>query len=254
MFSLTLVETLFAVKVVEPCVTVPIQGYTVSAMGVPKYMFYSVNIDSYNFNSSTSSSPLSGSGKQAIIDSGTTINYLPTSIANAYNALFQPPATYSFVDGNYHVDCNAKVPSFAVTIGGKKFTIDKKDQILPNGIGSDGKLTCITGTSDGGDPADSYSIFVLFVFPLDIRLEDGTLNVLQVVIPSCIMSYRRSTSTPREYRYLNAQNTDLCHSKPVSFLAITRLFDGQKHKNVISTRTDKSILTPPLVSLVKLVS
>lgn len=149
------------VKTIEPCVTVPVQGYTVSSTTTPKYLFYTVNIDAYIFNGT---SPVTGSGKQAILDSGTTLNYLPTTLADAYNARFVPPAVFSPDDGAYIVNCNAKVPSFAVQIGGKTFTIDGKDQILPS-TGPDGKVQCISGTTDGGDPADPNSIFIMCVIP-----------------------------------------------------------------------------------------
>jgi hypothetical protein len=145
------------VKTIEPCVTVPVQGFTVSSTATPKYMFYTVNIYAYIFNGT---SPVTGSGKHAILDSGTTLNYLPTALADAYNARFVPPAVFSADAGVYYVDCDAKVPSFAVQIGGKKFTIDAKDQILPS-TGPDGKVQCISGTTDGGDPADPNSLYIM---------------------------------------------------------------------------------------------
>lgn len=128
------------------------------------YHYYTVDIDSFIYDGSAT---LTGSGKHAVLDTGTTLNYLPTEVAKAYNSKFLPPATYDKDSSTYFVDCHATVPEFQVRIGGKQFKIDGKDQILPAGTDSDGNEVCLSGTQDGGDPSDSTTVFILCAkFPL----------------------------------------------------------------------------------------
>lgn len=141
-------------------VTVPVQGTTFSTGGPKGYFFYAVDIDSYIFPGSKKLS-LTGAGKQAILDTGTTLNYVPTAIAKAYNAQFKPAAKFVKDEDTYYVECDATVPSFEVVIGGKTFTIDGKDQISPAGTDSNGKELCISGTQDGGDPSDPDTVYIM---------------------------------------------------------------------------------------------
>jgi hypothetical protein len=149
------------VKTTSTAATVPVQGYLVSSSPTAKYFFYTVDIDAYIFSGS---SKLSTNGS-AILDTGTTLNYVPTEVARAYNADFKPAATYVEDEDTYYVDCNAKAPAFSVKIGGKSFAIDGRDNILPVGTDDDGKEVCISGTQNGGEASDD-NIFILFVtFP-----------------------------------------------------------------------------------------
>lgn len=126
------------VKTMDPVVTVPIQQWHASSGMM--YAYYLIDVDSFVFNGSTHST---GSTMQAVLDTGTTVNFLPPAIAEAFNAMFVPPAKYDPSYGLYFVACNATVPSFAVEIAGKEFTVDPKDNILP--IDSQ---SCITGISN----------------------------------------------------------------------------------------------------------
>jgi len=145
------------VKTTTPAVTLPVQGYAISSSS-SEFFYYTVDIDSYIYEGSTE---LTGSGKQAILDTGTTLNLVPTNVAKTYNAKFKPAATFDEDSGFYFVDCNATVPAFEVQIGGSKFSIDGKDQILLAGTDANGKETCISGTQDGGDPSNANNIFIL---------------------------------------------------------------------------------------------
>lgn len=89
------------------------------------------------------------------VDSGTTLNYYPTSIANAVNAAFSPPATYNDTEGAYVVDCNATAPAHSITIGGTEFTINPLDMILYAGDN-----VCISGIVDGGSDV-SQDLYIL---------------------------------------------------------------------------------------------
>jgi len=141
-------------------VTVPVQGTTFAPDGNGTgYFFYTVDIDSYIFPGS--GAKLTGAGKQAILDTGTTLNYVPTALAKAYNEKFVPAAKFSKAEDTYYVACNATVPSFEVVIGGKTFTVDAKDQILPSGTNEKGEEVCISGTQDGGDPSDPDTVYIM---------------------------------------------------------------------------------------------
>lgn len=144
----------------NPTVTVPVQYFSILPGSSQEYSYYLINIDSYVYNGSTK---LTGSGRQAILDTGTTFNWLPTDVAKAYNARFVPPAKFDQDAGVYYVACNATIPDFEVEIGGQKFEIDGKDLILPAGKDSNGKKVCISGTQDGGDPSNLHHVFVLCV-------------------------------------------------------------------------------------------
>lgn len=98
----------------------------------------------------------------AILDTGTTLNYVPTDVIELYANKFVPPAVFDDDVGAYVVNCRARVPPFTVTIGGKTFTIDGRDQILPIGTDDSGKEVCILGTMDGGPNVDG-NIFILCV-------------------------------------------------------------------------------------------
>ncbi|KAJ7308516.1 acid protease [Mycena albidolilacea] len=145
----------------KTAVTVPVQGYSAST-GEPSstdavFFYYTVDVDAYTFPGSTK---VATSNNNTILDSGTTLNLVPTKVAKAYNAQFVPKATLDRDSGLYFVDCNATVPAFSVTLGGKVFPIDARDQILDAGTDDDGNTVCITGTQDGGaDTPDN--VFIL---------------------------------------------------------------------------------------------
>jgi hypothetical protein len=145
-----------------------------SIQDYPKtYDFYTINIDSVLLHGK----PLPGSGGsgiQYIVDSGTTLNYFPTSVANAFNAAFEPPAVYSEDLGAYLVDCNAKKPALDILIGGTRFDTNPLDLILLAGTDENGNDYCISGVDDGGsDPTtdvyilgDTFQKNVVSVFDL----------------------------------------------------------------------------------------
>lgn len=123
------------------------------------YTFYAITIQGLTYERSNEtkwshskfSSPLEppsdASHIQVVIDSGTNLIYLPTGIAVAVNALFDPPAQFYTSYGGFAVNCSAKAPNFRVDIGGQTFFIDKKDLILDLGRGTG---LCVTGVNDAG--------------------------------------------------------------------------------------------------------
>ncbi|KAJ6526493.1 acid protease [Mycena vulgaris] len=149
------------VPVLENSVTVPIQGFSTMTTrnGLPgsNLFFYTVEVDSYTF---PGSDKVVTANNNTVLDTGTTVNFFPSPVAAAYAAQFSPPAMVDPKSGLYTIACNAIVPDFAVTIGGKTFPIDKRDQILPTGKDANNNTVCITGTQDGGaDQAGTVFIF-----------------------------------------------------------------------------------------------
>ncbi|KAJ7628928.1 aspartic peptidase domain-containing protein [Roridomyces roridus] len=152
-----------AVPVTNTTVSVPIEGYsarggvTSTAPGALS-LFYTIDVESLTFPGSEN---LTVSLNNTFIDTGTTFNYLPTDIAAAYNAAFDPPGVIDPDVGAFVVPCNATVPEFSLSIGGKTFTIDTRDQLFPLGppVGNE-TLMCYTGTQDGG-PAVATQQFIL---------------------------------------------------------------------------------------------
>jgi len=132
-----------------------VQNFTETPILLTKIEGFPVALDFYTIETqgfTVNGKVLTGSTDttQYIVDSGTTLNYLPTNLANAVNAAFDPPAVFSEEDGAYIVDCDAVAPTFAVIINGTQFFHNALDLILP--IGTErGKEVCISGVDDGGD-------------------------------------------------------------------------------------------------------
>lgn len=82
-----------------------------------------------------------------IVDSGTSLIYLPQAQVLYINAAFSPSATYDEDSGYDVVPCNASVPEVAVVIGGTAFSINANDMLLDLGLG-DSK--CVSGVQNSG--------------------------------------------------------------------------------------------------------
>ncbi|KAF8322526.1 acid protease [Clavulina sp. PMI_390] len=171
------------VATTAPTVVAPMQGLLSQHYGF-QYWYYIVDIDKYVF---PGSAHLTTASNVTILDTGTTLNYIPTDSAAAYNAAFKPPAKYSDDWGGYVVECDAKVPAFDVVIGGKSFSIDAKDQLLPLGVYEHGKELCYSGTQDGG-PAEDGNIFIL-----------GDVFLHNVVATFDIQAYQITLSQRKSY-------------------------------------------------------
>ncbi|CZR50183.1 related to pepsin II-1 precursor [Phialocephala subalpina] len=135
-----------------PILITSIDGY------LQTYDFYTINIEGITLNGKTVRG--SSGATQYIVDSGTTLNYFPTSIANAINRAFVPPAVYSDDDGAYIVSCTATAPSLGININGTIFYTNPLDMILLAGTGEDGNDVCISGIDDGGSDA-AEDVYIL---------------------------------------------------------------------------------------------
>ncbi|KAF5376833.1 hypothetical protein D9757_008895 [Collybiopsis confluens] len=159
------------VPVTRTQVTVPIQGYDAATFlpenkTHPTYFYYTIDVESMSFT---------GNKRVFGTTNRTTLNYVPTNVANAFAAAFDPPAVFDDDFGVYVVVCSAKVPEFTVNIAGKVFTVDRADNLLPLGIqDGDGNDLCASGTSGRGDTFIHNS-----VLSFDIEAKDVTITQRQ---------------------------------------------------------------------------
>ncbi|CZR55318.1 uncharacterized protein PAC_05205 [Phialocephala subalpina] len=125
----------------------------------PAYQFYTIGVDSFVYKNSKSAKI------QYIVDSGTTLNYVPSAEAAAINALFVPPAQN--VNGNYMVQCNAEAPQVGIKVNGTTIALNPADMILK---ANERGTQCQSGIADGGSGpfmlGDVFLVNVLAVFDL----------------------------------------------------------------------------------------
>lgn len=139
----------------------PFQLLTTAGVALDEthYTFYTITTNGFQYKGAQDSwgagnwltnfgAPNDPTQVQVVIDSGTTINYLPYSIANAVNMLFEPAAQFNAQDKLYHVNCNAKAPRFGVKIGLEIFYINPVDMIVK----AEGNrcYTAVTSAGEGG--------------------------------------------------------------------------------------------------------
>ncbi|KAI9703050.1 MAG: hypothetical protein M1820_006041 [Bogoriella megaspora] len=130
-----------------------------------QYAFYLIYPDAFVYQGSTDKKRQAYSSRQnaanaslaTIVDSGTTLAYLPNQVVEDVAALFNPPAVYLENEGGFFVACNATVPEFGVQIGGKVLYINPVDLVLQDQVDPDTGF-CLTGIQPGGDEG---SIFIL---------------------------------------------------------------------------------------------
>jgi Eukaryotic aspartyl protease len=107
-----------------------IKKTTIFGSGLPQYGFYTMVPDAIVYPGAPAIQ-----SENYIVDSGTTLMYAPTAVANAINKLITPPST----DGQTF-SCNATAPAVGIKIGGKTFNINPADMLLDAGNG-----LCISG-------------------------------------------------------------------------------------------------------------
>ncbi|KAK5120470.1 hypothetical protein LTR85_006125 [Meristemomyces frigidus] len=122
--------------------------------------FYSILPDGYVYKNNASVITTYPTTYDAIVDSGTTLLYVPTAVASGYIASFEPPAVV--YEGDYYCPCNATAPYFGIEIAGETFNISSADIILPDSgfvSNATGIEYCLIGVLDGGSGADGLTIF-----------------------------------------------------------------------------------------------
>lgn len=115
-----------------------------TAQGGSADTFYTITPDALVYKGAATKN-----SAQYIVDSGTSLTYLPTTVAKTVAGLFSPKATLDSSQGAYFVSCTATAPSFGVKIGGTTFTLNPKDLIL-QGQKDTTTGKCLLGLTDGG--------------------------------------------------------------------------------------------------------
>ncbi|KAF2159236.1 hypothetical protein M409DRAFT_71135 [Zasmidium cellare ATCC 36951] len=110
--------------------------------GEPVYEFYTIDVDGFAISTSTSTqfnpydndnpykTPLVGNDTDVIVDSGTSLCYVPDDVAAELADAFDPPATWDASTYAYFVDCDATAPVFGVSIEEKIFFVNAEDIII----------------------------------------------------------------------------------------------------------------------------
>lgn len=138
--------------------TIDINGYAVSSD-------YNAQFSSPT-NSNQKVTPLLSPNVQSIVDSGSSMCYVPDQVCESLIAAFSPPGQFDQENGIYTVPCTSRVPLFGVSIANKVFFLDPEDIV---GQAVD-ERNCILGVqSNGGSTnvlGDSFLHNVLAVFDL----------------------------------------------------------------------------------------
>lgn len=134
---------------------------------ITEYTFYTIIADAYIYEGSANTSATINSTAAwnklfptaaattnttqfpIVVDSGTTLLFLPTELFTDLLALFDPPATVVAGLGLALAPCNASVPALGVQIGGVVFDISPADMLLQSQVDPD-TGNCLVGLQDGG--------------------------------------------------------------------------------------------------------
>lgn len=109
--------------------------------GEPVYEFYTIDVVGFAVSNATSTQfnpfdndnplkiPLLGNGTDVIVDSGTSLCYVPDNVADELAQAFSPEATWDPSSDAYFVQCNATAPVFGVGIDNKIFYVNAADMV-----------------------------------------------------------------------------------------------------------------------------
>ncbi|KAF3763818.1 acid protease [Cryphonectria parasitica EP155] len=130
-----------------------------------QYSFYTIIADAYIYEgSSNQTDALAESWSEAyapetvnttqfpiIVDSGTTLLYLPTELYDDIAALYDPAVVYIDDQGASFAPCDASVPYLGVQINGTVFDISEADMLMQEyTVELSGTEYCLIGPQDGG--------------------------------------------------------------------------------------------------------
>ncbi|KAJ4422632.1 hypothetical protein N0V82_002751 [Gnomoniopsis sp. IMI 355080] len=126
------------------------------------YSFYTIVADAYiyegsekrthvntaSWNSLFSDVVVNTTQFPVIVDSGTTLLYLPTEMYEDLIALYDPPAIYIPEQFAAFAPCNASVPKLSIQINGTVFPISEADMLMQDVTDPDTGY-CLIGPQDG---------------------------------------------------------------------------------------------------------
>ena len=102
-----------------------------------KLSYYTITPNGYNLDGKPEKTDF-----PVVIDTGTTLVYLPPALAKTINEAFDPPSVFVAAENGvafdlWENDCNATPPKFAITIGGQDFYISPDELLLTGESGYD---------------------------------------------------------------------------------------------------------------------
>ncbi|KAH8879948.1 acid protease [Thozetella sp. PMI_491] len=138
------VENLAATSVENTYYTIIPDGFT----------FGRLNTTNFNYSNPTWNGLFNDTNKSqfpVMIDSGATLSYLPRDIVLPYVRQFTGPV--GRFGGQYWAPCNATIPAFGITIGGKTFYLNNSDllqqEVQQEQLYNDTPITlCLIGMMD----------------------------------------------------------------------------------------------------------
>ncbi|KAI9369852.1 aspartic peptidase domain-containing protein [Aspergillus egyptiacus] len=150
-----------------PWTTVPAEFYEAADLrsrnGTRVRSYWATTVDSITYGSSNTWD----SSYQAIVDTGAPLTSVPRSVAEEFNSLFDPPATWNEIQQAYAVDCDSSAPAFSFRVGGTTFDLDPADLILHTGQESRGEDLCLSAITPGieiqRDPNDASNTTELYI-------------------------------------------------------------------------------------------
>ncbi|KAK1597549.1 eukaryotic aspartyl protease [Colletotrichum navitas] len=130
-----------------------------------QYSYYTVLVDGIRWGSTSDTRRF-----LYLVDTGTTLMYVPPPIAEAIARSFSPSAVYLFQYGGYFAPCHAIAPKIAVVIEGASFFINPVDLIYPGLVDP---LTgyCQIGITTGG--TGPYILGTVFLHNVEAYFDVG---------------------------------------------------------------------------------
>ncbi|GAA5835996.1 hypothetical protein JCM11251_006622 [Rhodosporidiobolus azoricus] len=115
--------------------------------------FWAVESDGLAINGSV----VQGTSMRAVIDSGTTLIRLPTSVAESFYS--QIPGASPSTDGNWVIPCNTRFSSFGFVFEGRLFEIPPED--LVRAISRDRRQCALTISGGGTRDVDGTPVAII---------------------------------------------------------------------------------------------
>ncbi|KAK1751155.1 aspartic-type endopeptidase [Echria macrotheca] len=109
-----------------------------------EYSFYTIIPDGWDYDQKTDIKKY-----PYIVDSGTTLCYLPPYLASAINQAFNPSAVWLWAYMAYFTSCDATPPIVSLVIAGKRFLFNPADLIYRDMVDPETGL-CMTAIASGG--------------------------------------------------------------------------------------------------------
>ncbi|KAM0335607.1 hypothetical protein ACHAQA_000655 [Verticillium albo-atrum] len=89
-----------------------------------KHSYYTIIVEGVQWGQTTDTTHCA-----YIVDTATTLTYVPPPVAEAIANAFEPAAMYMFSYGSYFAPCDAIAPRIAFVIGGKRFWVNTVDMM-----------------------------------------------------------------------------------------------------------------------------